>query len=286
MLQTRFRQGVGGGRRWTFSRRVDVFQLGAAVKPSILNERKLEKLFHLLKTLDNLGYSYLVLDSEKSVDDLSISDYDMILRWCRELFHCMPILTIPVRRGDFADRFKEFLEVVSQHGVGGVCLVAGNPAYLNEDGLRVKPGKPILEASADFRAVAGELPLMVGSENLVKTAAKASKLYRATPLVLMNPNLYQELKLYQGDGVQKGVYAPFHIAETMDGEVKEKLQAYVSRRRVSMGFWDAVEAFSMTGGLHKIRQKVSRMSESGVDVLVGYPLDLCREQLSRFAKVL
>ncbi|MEM4287314.1 MAG: hypothetical protein QXV97_00715 [Candidatus Caldarchaeum sp.] len=277
-------KGDCGGGRWTSSRKVVVFQLGAAVKPSLLNENRRDKLLRLIQLLNGLQYSYLVVDSERSADDLSISDYSMLAEVCGQRSTCTPILTIPVRRSDFHERFSEFLEVVSQHGVGGVCFVAGNPAYLDEHELRVRPGRLILDASAAFRGVAPHLPLMVGSEKIVKTALKASQLYHAWPLILLNPGLHEELKLY--DGLTAGVYAPFHISETLERDVSDRLQAYISRRKTSLGFWEAVEAFSLAGGLWKIRQRVSRISEIGVDVLVGYPLDLSGEQLRRFAKVL
>ncbi len=69
---------------------------------------------------------------------------------------------------------------------------------------RASAGKRLLKAAEVFRARAGRRVLMVRTENLVKTAQKASAKYNAITLDLLGPNICNELKIYGKNYVEKG----------------------------------------------------------------------------------
>ncbi|MEM4415891.1 MAG: hypothetical protein QXH32_08020, partial [Candidatus Caldarchaeum sp.] len=116
------------------------FQLGAAFKPSLLGENKLETLIFYAKVLTRLGYRYLVVDSERAVDDLSLKGFEQLVSVCKLLGFPEPVITVPVRRADCWERLDTVVDVVSQEGFGGVCLVAGNSAYLTPEEKSQKAG--------------------------------------------------------------------------------------------------------------------------------------------------
>jgi|GEM_PF-568384 len=272
------------GRRWTSSRRVFAFQLGAAVKPSAIGSDKAEGLIKLARNLTENGYAYLVVDSERVSEDPSVEDVSAVLEACRVEGLCTPVFTVPVRRGDFRARFQAILKTMSNEGYGGLCLVAGNPAYLSGDELRIRAGPLILNAASHFREKAKNLPLFVGSENMVKTSRMAAQLYKATPLALLGPNLHKELALLSdGDG-NFGVYTPFYVGEGCR-EAWEKLAAYIRRRNTGLGLEEAFRAYGLYGDFAYILERLRYLGHISVRWVVGYPLVPSEEQLALFAKV-
>ncbi|MEM0384419.1 MAG: hypothetical protein QXI02_02785 [Candidatus Caldarchaeum sp.] len=267
-----------GGWRWTSSRRVDVFHLGLAVKPSNLRGDKFQALEALSKLLKKHGYSALVIDSETADQDIKLSDYARLVHRCVEYSLCTPVLTIPVRRHDFHCRLEEFMSVLDSTDGCGVCLVAGNRAYLDEDERRIAAGPLVLKACEMVRRIRRCL-LMVGTERMEKTASKAACMYGASPFILLNPALSEELGRYD---TAVGVYAPFYIGNEIAEEALDRMKAYVTRRAASTSLEEAVNHFCLMGGLDEVSQRVS-LACNGVNLLVGYPLALEERQIALFA---
>ncbi|MEM4328446.1 MAG: hypothetical protein QXX19_00920 [Candidatus Caldarchaeum sp.] len=259
---------------------MDVFHLGLAVKPSNLRGDKLQALESVSKLLKKHGYSVLVIDSETADQDPKVSDYAKLVNRCVEYSLCIPVLTIPVRRHDFHSRMEEFISVVDETDCCGVCLVAGNRAYLDEDEIRTAAGPLVLKACETIRRRRRCL-LMVGTERMEKTAYKAAYLYGASPLILLNPTLFEDLRRYD-TGV--GVYAPFYIGHDINDDALDRMRAYVARRSASTFFEEAVNHFCLKGGLDEVSQRIS-MALDGVNLLVGYPLAFEERQISLFASL-
>ncbi|MCS6769702.1 MAG: hypothetical protein NZ570_04625 [Candidatus Caldarchaeum sp.] len=259
---------------------MDVFQLGIAVKPSTLDGDEIGTLTKLAATMTEHGYYFLVIDSETAKQDISVNAYERLLE-CSDRSLCTPVLTIPVRRGDFYERFEDFLEVVSGAGRGGVCLVAGNPAYLDEEERKNHAASMIIKAAEAVRRRAGNCILMVGTERMTKTAVKASYLYGASPLILLSPTTFDEIKKYD---TCRGVYTPFYLGASMPAEVLQRLQGYVARRASGLRFEEAVDHFCLKGGLEEVSNRLAVIQTKGADLLVGYPLNLNTNQIELLAK--
>ncbi|GBC68455.1 hypothetical protein HRbin01_00138 [archaeon HR01] len=268
---------------------MDVFQSGLAVKPSHLGAGQKEKLDNLVKLANHLfreKMKFLVIDSEREMDDITPSTYNLLLEKTAHL-NFTPVLTLPVRRSDFHDRLTEVLDVVACGG-GGVCLVAGNPAYLDEDERRVKAGHQILAAAEMLRLKAPKTLLLVGTEKMVRPALEASRRYGAIPFTLYGVDMGCELnRLVELSDNSVAVYTPYFIGPYLPREALDVLRGYVSRRGYQGdGMALGLERLTLAGGIEEIREKVRRLWSSGVNIVVGYPALLSPEQISALARAL
>jgi len=260
------------------------FQLGAAFKPSLLGENKLETLIFYAKVLTRLGYRYLVVDSERAVDDLSLKGFEQLVSVCKLLGFPEPVITVPVRRADCWERLDTVVDVVSQEGFGGVCLVAGNSAYLTPEEKSQKAGSLLLEAAEAFRRKCRFNLLMVGTERVEKTAAKIAANHGAVPVMLMTPRLLEETRLYSHNGLRKAVYVPYFFGEELPGDVAEKVNAYVSRRVGNKNIDEVWRQYVYTGPFNEFAQLLRKLSENNIDIFIGYPLDKRVRQLTALSK--
>ncbi len=260
------------------------FQLGAAVKPSTLGSDKAEALVKLAESLSKLGYTYLVVDSEGEDDDPLCEDVSAVVEVCKKEGFCTPVFTLPVRRRDFRERFHAVLKSLADEGFGGLCLVAGNPAYLSEDELRVKARPLIMEAASRFREKAKDLTLFVGSENMLKTSRVAAQLYKAIPLMLLGPRLEEERAVVSAVNGGFGVYVPFYVGGGCR-DAWERLAAYVRRRNTDLSLEKAVHAYGLYGDLTYISSRIKYLERISVGQVIGYPLVPSEQQLALFASV-
>ncbi len=260
------------------------FQLGAAVKPSTLGSDKAEALVKLAKTLTKQGYTYLLVDSEREGNDPSCEDISAVVQLCKAEGLCTPVFTLPVRRRDFRNRFQAVFKSLADEGFGGLCLVAGNPAYLSRDELRVKAGPLILEAASRFREKAKDLTLFVGSENMLKISRVAARLYKAIPLALLGPKLEEEREILSASNGNLGVYVPYYVGEGCR-DAWERLSAYVKRRNTNLRLEEAVHAYGLYGDLKYITGRIKYLEKISVGQVFGYPLVPSEQQLALFASV-
>ncbi|MCS7110269.1 MAG: hypothetical protein NZ956_02210 [Candidatus Caldarchaeum sp.] len=256
-----------------------VFQLGAAFKPSLLDGEPLPKLRFYAETMSRLGYRYLVIDSETEKTDIAVSEFEELVEFCRGLGYPEPVLTVPVRRGDASRRLAESSEVVGSKGFGGVCLVAGNPVYLSPDESRNNAARSLYSSAEYFRNVSPFGLLMVGTEHVVKPAAKISERFKAIPVMLLTPTTYIEVKTYD-NGVSKALYAPFYIGETIPEHVHARIKAYVSRRNSVSAAQNPFDSYVLVGGLQTVAERIRGITGSEVDVFIGFPVDNELKQLS------
>jgi len=262
---------------------VDVFQLALAVKPTNISPNKKYSLKKLLGQIVSLGYSHLIIDSERASDDISLTEFEELLSegWSLEI-----VLTIPVRRSDFEERFAEVVEVLKNHDTASACLVAGNPAYLSDYEAALKAGPLIMRAAETYRRELGRRPLYIGSEKMVKTAVKAAFIHKASPIVLYNGNLNEELRIYPANDVLKGVYIPFYFGESMDEDVMGRLKSYVERRNSELPFERALKLFCLVGSIADVAAKIDQVAAVGAGLLAGHPFKLDAEQVRMLATAL
>ncbi len=265
-----------------------VFQVGKASKPSVTKHNLME----IHKLLTELKYSIHVIDSERLVDDIPLSMFDELLNISEELGgYAAPVLTIPVRRSDFEDRIKECLEVLKKHKLGGVCIVAGNPAYLDEEEIRRPAGRLLVNAAKTISGEAvydGKL-LMVGTENIERTAAYIASRYNAIPFTLLDEGKRDEVRWFHDyTGRPVAVYAPYHVGKTLPEGAFSRARAYAVRRlgnkcgehEVSV----KMRQVAILGDTEIIRQRLRRIATEGASIIVGYPLEEELEQLRKLAE--
>lgn len=269
------------------------FHRGRATKPSLVS-RPEELLAPLISRQDmarEVGCSLHVIDSEREVDDVRLGDYDRLLAYCEELGDGpIPVLTLPVRRSDFEARFAEALEILSSHKRGGLCLVAGNPAYLSEDEAARPPGRLLLEAARRARERLREGLLMMGTENVRRYAAEAAKDYGATPFILLDRMIEDEVRWFSGiSSAPVAIYAPLMLGAEAGIEAGKTLLSYALRRRNIQALlrngWSGhdprslVSQVALLGEVEEARRRVRQLREAGASVIVGLPLGDERRQL-------
>ena len=270
------------------------FHRGRATKPSLLAPRAEERLAPLLYRQDaarETGCSLHVIDSERASDDISLSDYARLLEYAEELGDGpVAVLTLPVRRSDFEERFREALEILSGHGRGGLCLVAGNPAYLSEDEASRPPGRMLLESAARARERMGDGLLMMGTENVRRYAAEAARKWRLTPFILLDRLVEEEVRWFSRlSPAPIAIYAPLMLGERADPAAEEKLLAYALRRKRIQELLRNGEArpdprglishVALLGSLDGAARRLRQLREAGASMIVGLPLGDERVQL-------
>jgi len=276
---------------------VVAFQLGKASKPSLLGGDEAEKrrnLFQLNDTLARLGYSIHVIDSERVLDDIGLQTYDDLLSYSEENeTRLTTVITIPVRRVDFEQRFYESLEIVKNHRLAGICIVAGNPAYLDAEDLAKPSGKLLVNACGEARRKLGHGRLiMVGTEHVVKPAVKAVKLYGAVPLALLNGyELMNEIRIIrEAAETEIAIYAPYYIGEEIPEKAWSQLTAYALRRlkNKAANHEDIIEKVNQVALLGSVEETAKRLwtvvKNNSIETLVGYPVEEGHEQLERLRK--
>ncbi|MDW8084369.1 MAG: hypothetical protein RMI49_04130 [Candidatus Caldarchaeum sp.] len=248
------------------------FQLGAAFKPSLLGEDRLSRLHFYAKTMARLGYRYLVVDSETEKADLSTTEFAKLVEFCQDLGFPEPVLTIPVRRSDAWTRLYEACEVLTTNGFGGVCLVAGNPAYLSTEELKTRASKLLVEAAEKFRTRCRFSLLMVGTEHAIKPAMEVSERFRAIPFMLLTPQTAYEATRYN-NGLPKALYAPFYVGEPVPDHVYQKIKSYLKRRNSQVKPEEVMTSYVLLGSGESFAAKIRAVVGNSIDVFVGFPMD-------------
>jgi hypothetical protein len=165
------------------------FHRGIAVKPSLLGVDRQERragLFRLYSAALLSGLDLFVIDSERAQDDFSVSDIAELVRLAEDVEGPIVVPTVPVRRSDYEERIQEFVESLAGSSRAGLCIVAGNPHYLSEEEAARRAGPLLMEAAALSRARLGDLPIMVGTENVESAALKCCMRHRCMPFFLLD----------------------------------------------------------------------------------------------------
>jgi hypothetical protein len=268
---------------------VDAFQAGIAVKPSSLGRsqwEKLEKLQQIVGELDS-NIRYLVIDSESAGDDIQPSTFSRLLESLSDGM-VRAVLTLPVRRRDFGERLEAVMEIIPCYDGCGICLVAGNPAYLDGDERGQNAGRPLVEAAVKIRARSKSCLLLVGTENIQHPAIMAARKTGAKPFALFNHAIGDELaRLRKLTGLEAAVYTPYYVGADLGDDVWRVLSGYVVRRgyphdKVAEG----LDALTMVGTLDRIGVRIRNLWMGGAGLVVGYPAILDRLQIKLFSRAL
>jgi len=269
------------------------FQLGIALKPSRLGSSIDEKRESLLRFIDlayGVGVDCLVVDSERSLDDLRPSDVAEAVRRSESIGGPLVVPTVPVRRNDFENLFQEYLEELQGLEAAGLCLVAGNPAYLSSEEASRRPGSLLRFACREAKRVLGDRPLLLGTENVEAVSRRICREVGCTPFLLLDVGVEDEacgFSSVSGGGV--AVYAPFYIGVGVPEEASRVLISYARRRRRLMaiegghiGLTSALRV-SLVGDVPELAERIRRLGSSGVQLLVGFPAEASAGQVRSLA---
>lgn len=271
------------------------FHRGIAVKPSLLGVDRQERragLFRLYTAALLSGLDLFVIDSERAQDDFSVSDIAELVRLAEDVEGPIVVPTVPVRRSDYEERIQEFVESLAGSSRAGLCIVAGNPHYLSEEEAARRAGPLLMEAAALSRARLGDLPIMVGTENVESAALKCCMRHRCMPFFLLDDGVENVVKRYRSIiDVPVAVYAPFFIGDGLSREAEETIMAYASRRRLSVimknsgNSQEALKRLMLVGDRSLIGERLREMWLGGFDVVVGFPASRVEAQIYLFGGV-
>jgi hypothetical protein len=272
------------------------FHRGIAVKPSLLGVDRQERragLFRLYSAALLSGLDLFVIDSEGAQDDFSVSDIAELVRLAEDVEGPTVVPTIPVRRSDYEERIREFVESLAGSSRAGLCIVAGNPHYLSEEEAARRAGPLLMEAAALSRARLGDLPIMVGTENVESAALKCCMRHRCMPFFLLDEGVENFVESYRNFlDVPVAVYAPFFIGDDLSREAEETIMAYASRRRRlsvimknSGNSHEALKRLMLIGDRSMISERLREMWLRGFDFVVGFPASRVEAQIYLFGGV-
>ncbi|MEM0382429.1 MAG: hypothetical protein QW059_05030 [Nitrososphaerota archaeon] len=270
------------------------FQLGLALKPSMLGSSPGEKSRELIRIVglaSSIGVDTIVLDSERRVDDLSPIDVEAAVRYSEDIGGPVIIPTLPVRRSDSNSLLAGYIKVLSRRESMGICIVAGNPAYLSVEEASVRPGRLLWNACGAVEGVLNGRPMLLGTENVERVSKRICRSLGFTPFLLLDEGVEEMARgfaEYAGRGV--AVYAPFFIGDGVAGGVESVLISYARRRKRlaraldggGVGLSEALKV-SIVGCVEEVAGRVAGLALTGVGLLVGFPAELSEEQFRGFA---
>jgi len=218
------------------------FQCGVAVKRSKFGESKellMRKTFEVLNLALRSGLDYLCFDYEWKKYNLTCEDLATILEEIDSNDGKLTVIfTVASRANEFliegsgkanVDSLLQLLD--SYPDLLALNLVAGNPAYLSEE-ERGRSGSRTLYILGAY--VASHAPtnakILVGTENVLKTAVKLAAEFGYIPFHLFSDKLSTELNytFSRTSGVS-ACYVPYSCVLS-EREVALKIWRYVLRR--------------------------------------------------------
>lgn len=189
-------------------------------------------------------------------------------------------VTAPVRVDGFDPQGEDHLRALLPESVGEV-LVAGHPAYLDEDERR-RAVAPRLSAAAKSAT-----DPWVGTESIERLALAVGH----TQYELLGPDTTAAVRALRAAGVTESiaVYAPV-VLSTAEETILDAVGEYAARRRrvrerlpeeaprdsavtgeARTELLRGCRAYALVGGAEDVAGQVAELHAAGVDKIVGYP---------------
>lgn len=265
-----------------------------ALKPSMLSpsrEAKRKELIRIVESASSIGFDVIVLDSERVVDDPHPADVEAAARFSEDVGGPVIVPTVPVRRGDFSSLLPRYLEILSRRDSMGLCIVAGNPAYLSAEEASIRPGRLLWAACSAAREVLNGRLMLLGTENVENVSRRICSSLGCTAFLLLDEGVEVEASRFVNSSPRGvAVYAPFYIGDGVSGEAERILVSYARRRKRLVGALGGGspglrEAWrvSIVGSVEEVAERIAGLASIGVELLVGFPAELSLEQVRRLA---
>jgi len=177
---------------------------------------------------------YHVIDSEWKMNYLLDDEiYDLLQISDQKI---TTILTYSTRHSYCERNIRQALAGASAHDNFGLCLVAGNSAYLDVDEQRRPLIRTIHEAVKFAEKNCAGREVWIGTEGILRLAADLALQYRLRPFLLLDRALESNIHLLGDRGVDDviAVYVPYYISSNprrVLHDVLYRLSGYMLRRR-------------------------------------------------------
>lgn len=268
---------------------------GKATKRSRLSSdvsELMRKTIEIAKLVSQARLKIHVIDAEWRAYDVPPGELEGLLG----LFpNVKTYITIAARRRDVDQLLSLYIPIIEEFGNAGLCVVAGNKTYLDDDEALRSAYESIKKVLDQLRG--RSLNILLGVEGIEK---KLDYVARAYPGV-MPFFLYDEEKLGLVEecskrGLECAVYVPYAIDKPLTDIVKA-LADYALRRRwlreklIEMGFnipsmfnlvnmppklvdvlREAVSRLSIYGTKSEVMEKVRELRSHGMSMMIGLPV--------------
>jgi len=167
--------------------------------------------------------NYLLDDEVR--DLLQISDQETIT-----------ILTYSARHSYCERNIRQALAGASGHDNFGVCVVAGNSAYLDVDEQRRPLTRAIHEAIKFAEKNCAGREVWIGTEGILRLAAELALQHRLRPFLLLDKAMESNIHFLRDSGVDEdiAVYVPYYVSSNprrVLHDVLYRLSGYMLRRK-------------------------------------------------------
>jgi len=179
------------------------------------------------------GLDYHVIDSEWKMNYLLDDEVGALLRVSDPKI--TTILTYSTRHSYCERNIRQALDGASDSEKFGLCLVAGNTAYLDIDEQRRPLARTIREAVKFARRNGEDRQIWIGTEGVLRLATELTLEYGLTPFLLFDRSLEPNIHFLKDHGMEHfAVYVPYYAAvntRKVLHDVLFRLSGYMLRRK-------------------------------------------------------
>ena len=269
-------------------------------------EEQIRGTIEATKIIRDAGLKIHIIDAEWRPNDVSPSEFE-------ELLSSFPdvkiFVTVAARRRDSIQLLKLYAPIIEEFGNAGLCIVAGNNAYLDFDEVTRSPCESVKLALSEVYGRTSRL--LLGVEGLEKCLDNLIKAYPDVKLFF----LYDEHKLdvmrsYAERGFECAVYVPY-VIEHDSNYVARELMGYALRRKwlrreiEKLGYQASmlINSSEIPGEIMKILEhsipklcihgpkkevvrKLKILEAYGASMVIGLPIKESLEQVYAFSECL
>ena len=180
------------------------------------------------------GLKYHVVDAEWKMNYLLDDEVASLLQASQS--ETTTVLTYSTRHSYCERNIRQALEAASGHSGFGLCLVPGNPAYLDLDEQSRPLTRTIREAVRLVKRSSENSEVWIGTEGILPLATELALEHRLTPFLLLDKHLESNIRFLRDQGVNGdlAVYIPYYISPNPRRVLRDvlyRLSGYMLRRR-------------------------------------------------------
>ncbi|MEM0233661.1 MAG: hypothetical protein QXL22_06550 [Candidatus Nezhaarchaeales archaeon] len=233
-----------------------------------------------------------VIDAEWRMYDVSPGELEGLLG---AFPNVRTYVTLAARRRDVDQLLSLYIPVIEEFGNAGLCIVAGNRAYLDEDESSQNAYKSIKRV---LHQLSGRVSsILLGVEGIEKKLDYVIETYSdVIPFFLYDEEEFNLIEKCSKHGLDCAVYVPYAIDKPLT-DVVRALAEYALRRKwlkerlIEMGYRTpptfnsinvppkfaevlekAVSRLSICGTKNEVVRKIRELRSYGVSMLVGLPV--------------
>jgi hypothetical protein len=280
---------------------------GKATKRSRFGQdicEQIAKTLEVTKLVLQSGLRIHVIDAEWRANDVSPSELEQLLGLYPNV---KTFVTLAARRRDVDQLLGLYLPVIEDFGNAGLCIVAGNRSYLDNDEASQNAYKSVKRV---LEQVSGRVTrVLVGVEGIEKGLNDLLSSHPdVTPFFLYDEERLDVIEELSAQGFEGAVYVPYAI-DKPKADVIKALADYALRRKwlrkrlfdmgleVSQTFVatkpspklvkvieEAISRLSICGPMDEVVKNVRRLKDYGVTIVVGLPVFEEPEQVLAFGE--